>query len=139
MEIHLHPIIVHFPVALFLTAAGLEVLSLIFKKESLHQTAWHLFILAVAAAPLAVWTGLQEAEEHNLINHAVFNLHKNFGLLTMWGSLVSLPVILFFKKKNTRWFRTVFVVCAFLISMSVAITAYNGGKMVYEYGIGVEE
>lgn len=32
-QLHIHPLIVHFPAALFITALGLEVLSLLFKKN----------------------------------------------------------------------------------------------------------
>lgn len=37
-HIHIHPIIVHFPIALFISAMGCEVLGLVFKKEILRKT-----------------------------------------------------------------------------------------------------
>ena len=82
-HIHLlHPKLVHFPIALFTSAMGLEVLSLCFKKESLHRTAVHIYILAALISPLVVLTGLQDAQ-HLHLNHPVLTIHRNFALLTM--------------------------------------------------------
>ena|SRR3989338_4548701 len=137
-HIHLlHPKLIHFPIALFLSAMGLEVLSLILKKDNLHRTALHIYILAALITPLAVLTGLQEAKHINL-NHPILTTHKNFALLTMWGSLASLP-ILWFVRKNTKVFRIVFLIFTLIIVIFVTIAGHNGGRMVYEYGVGVEK
>lgn len=137
-HIHLlHPKLIHFPIALFLSAMGLEVLSLVIKKESLHRTALHIYILAALTTPLAVLTGLQDAK-HIHLNHPILTIHQNFAFLTMWGSLASL-LIFWFIRKNAKVFRSVFLIFALLIVTFVSITGYNGGRMVYEYGVGVEE
>ncbi len=137
-HIHLlHPKLIHFPIALFLSAMGLEVLSLVFKKESLHRTALHIYILATLTTPLAVLTGLQDAN-HIHLNHPILTIHKNFAFLTMWGSFTSLP-ILWLVRKNARILRIVFLVFILVIAAFVTITGHNGGRMVYEYGVGVEE
>ena len=48
----LHPKVIHFPIALFLGAMGMEVLSLIFRKDNLHRTAFHMYILATVITHL---------------------------------------------------------------------------------------
>lgn len=137
-HIHLlHPKLIHFPIALFLSAMGLEVLSLVFNKESLHRTALHIYVLAALTTPLAVLTGLQDAK-HIHLNHPILTVHKNFAFLTMWGSLASLP-ILWLIRKNAKVFRVVFLILTLVIVTFVTITGHNGGRMVYEYGVGVEE
>jgi uncharacterized membrane protein len=137
-HIHLlHPKLIHFPIALFLSAMGLEVLSLVFNKESLHRTALHIYVLAALTTPLAVLTGLQDAK-HIHLNHPILTVHKNFAFLTMWGSLASLP-ILWLIRKNAKVFRVVFLIFTLIIVTFVTITGHNGGRMVYEYGVGVEE
>ena len=88
---HLHPTVVHFPIALFISAVVMELLSLLLKKEGLHQTAKHLYITAAIVTPIVVQTGLWEKEELHL-HHPIVELHEQFGLLTMWTSLVSLPI-----------------------------------------------
>lgn len=138
-HIHLlHPKLVHFPIALFISAMGLEALSLISKKESLHRSAVHMYILAALVSPVVVLTGLQDAE-HIHLNHPILTTHRNFALLTMGGSLISLPVLWFVREKNFKVFRILFLIFTLIIVIFVTIAAYNGGRMVYEYGVGMEE
>ncbi len=137
IDIHLHPAVVHFPIALFISALLFELMCWITRREVLHQTAFCLYILAVIVTPLVVWTGLQEAQEHK-IHHPVLDTHQRFAYLTMWTSLLSLPILWLFKKKITPYFRVVFLILLAMIVASVSLAAYNGGRLVYEYGIGVE-
>ncbi len=133
----LHPKVIHFPIALFIGAMGMEVLSLIFKKARLHQTALDIYILATAITPFVVLTGLQEAE-HLHLNHPILTVHRNFALLTMWGSLVSLPILWLANKKGEKLLRIVFAVFLLMLTGFVSITGHNGGRMVYEYRVGTE-
>ena len=43
---HLHPMIVHFPIALFIIALGLDILSFVIKKETFHHSALTLYVIA---------------------------------------------------------------------------------------------
>lgn len=139
IHVHLlHPKVVHFPIALFISAMGLEAVSSIFRKESFHRTAVHMYILATLLTPLVVLTGLSEAEHLN-IKHPVLDLHKNFALLTMWGSLISLPILWLIKKHNSKILRFLFLVLTLTIVVFVSIAGHNGGRMVYEYNVGVEQ
>ena len=137
LNLPLHPMLVHFPIALFIIALVAEVLSRITKIESLHHCAQYLYVLAAIVAPFVVLTGLREADELHL-HHPVVELHEKFGLLTMWTSLVSLPILWLFKKKMARHFRLVFLIFLVLIVTSVVLGAHYGGRLVYEYGIGTE-
>ena len=123
---------------MFIGAMGMELLSLIFKKDSLHRTALHMYIFATATTPFVVLTGLQEAD-HLHLRHPVLTIHRNFALLTMWGSLVSLPILWLARKKGEKVLRFVFIVFLLTLAALVLVTGYNGGRMVYEYGAGVEQ
>src|SRR3989338_7505196 len=90
---HLHPMVVHFPIALFISAAGLEVFAAVLKKEKLHSAAWFNFILAVLGSVVAVVTGWFEAEHLHLINHPVFNTHRLFGFLTAGLGVAALALL----------------------------------------------
>ncbi len=138
-HIHLlHPRMVHFPIALFLSAMGLEVLSLIFKKERLHRTALDIYIFATVITPLVVLTGLQEAE-HLHLSHPVLSAHKTFAFLTMGASLISLPILWLARKQSEPGYRAVFLIFLVIIMVLVILTGHNGGRMVYEYGVGVSQ
>ena len=134
----LHPKIVHFPIALFLTASGFEITGLIVRKDSLRQTAWFLYVFATLLTPLVVGTGLWEQDRLHL-NHPILDQHKIFALFTMGVSLVTLPLLWFVKKKFLKYFHAFFVIILIAISGLVILTAHNGGRMVYEYSVGVEQ
>lgn len=134
----LHPKVIHFPIALFISAMGLEVMSLLLKKEDLHKTAVNIYILATIMVPFVVWTGLSEAAQLHL-NHPILAAHKRFALLTMWGSLTSLPIFWFIKKKSHKAFRIIFLLATLIITVFVSYAGHNGGRMVYEYGVGIEK
>lgn len=133
----LHPKVVHFPIALFITAFGLEALNWITKKQFFHQCAVCLYVLAALMTPLIVRTGLWEAERLNL-SHPLLDQHQRFALWTLWGSLMSLPVLWFLFKQYLKAFRVAFVACLIAVSVFVTLAGDKGGKMVYEYGVGVE-
>lgn len=132
----IHPRIVHFPIALFITALGLEIISIIFRKDKLHATALHIYVVAALLTPLVIRTGLWEETRLHL-NHPVLTTHRTFALWTMWISLGSLPILWFMKQELSKYNRAVFVIFLLIIVSLVSITAHNGGRMVYEYGVGV--
>lgn len=135
----LHPMIVHLPIALFISAVGLEVFAAVFKKEKLHSAAWFNFILAVLGSVAAVVTGLLEAERLHLVSHPVFNVHRLFGFLTMGLGVTTLVLLWRLRKRSDKWFRLLFLMALIWVTGFVSIGAYYGGRLVYEYGVGVEE
>ena len=147
-SLHLHPMMVHFPIALFLGALGFEIVSLILPakggaaagrtKDSLHRTAFYLYMVAALLSPVVVQTGLWEEDWHHL-HHPVVEAHERFALITMWTALASLPIFWLIQKKNSKIFRKVFIIFALLVAVTVSTAAYYGGHMVYDYGIGPEE
>lgn len=133
---HIHPLVVHFPIALFITALGCEILSRFFKREVLHQVAWYNYLLAIVASVGAVlaawWEGMH-------LKHPVFYLHRNFAYWTTSIALVSGIILPLIKRKSKKAFRIIFFIFLILMASLVSITGYYGGKLVYEYGVGVEE
>ncbi len=136
--IPLHPKLVHFPIALFISALGFDILSLMTRKETFHKTAINLYILAALIVPIVVRTGIWEVERVRL-DHPILDKHKQFASYVMWISLMSLPVLWFIKKEFTKYFRIIFFVLLISVVFCVGMTGHEGGEMVYEYGVGVEE
>ena len=137
-QLYLHPMLVHFPIALFTSALILELMSRLLNKELFHQAAVTVYVLAVCLTPLAVLTGLRQEDELHL-KHPILEIHERFALITLWGSLASLPAFWFIHKCSTKVFKNIFLAVLFVVVVCVSVTAYNGGRMVYEYGIGVAQ
>jgi len=138
---HLHPLIVHFPIALITVGFLAEVASLFFKKEKcLSTTGFYLMILGSLAA-IAGWSSGQLFTEHPDEGEilTVFQKHATGALITM--ILISAGTIfriwLVIKKKeqtSLKWVVFVFYLLAFA---AVTFTGFMGGTMVYNFMIGL--
>ena len=135
-HIHLlHPKLVHFPIALFISAMGMEILSLILKKDHLHRTALHMYVLATVITPLIFLTGWQEAE-HLHLHHPILYAHRNYALATLVVSWAGLG-LMWVRRNDVPAARVTFRCACWLCAGLVLAAAYFGGEMVYDYGIGV--
>ncbi|MDZ4242976.1 MAG: DUF2231 domain-containing protein [Candidatus Omnitrophota bacterium] len=136
MPMTIHPVAVHFPIALFVAAAGVEIGSRIFKSDAWHRTAVHLFILGALTAPAAVFTGLGEEERLHL-KHPLLEKHERLGFLTTGIGIGGLAVLWWLNRNRRPIFRVVFVFLVLAAAAAAVATGYFGGRMVYEYGVGV--
>jgi uncharacterized membrane protein len=138
---HLHPVIVHFPVALITVGFIAEVASLFFRKEKcLSKTGFYLMILGSIAA-IAGWASghlfTEAPTQGEILN--VFLRHKTGALITMVLILATtlFRIWLIIKKKEDtplKWIVFCFYLLAFL---AVTFTGYLGGTMVYNFMIGL--
>ena len=132
----IHPKVVHFPIALFLTALILELISLVIKKEIFHKSSLVIFVLATVITPLVFKTGEWEATRLNLM-HPLLKSHEESAEKVMWGSLIALAGLGVIYKKKPDWFKPFFLLVLVALAIFVALTAHYGGRMVYEYGVGM--
>ena len=134
---HLHPMIVHFPVALIFVGFFAEIGSLFFKSEKcLSKTGLYLMILGALAA-VAAWLSGQLFTDHPYDRDflMVFEKHKTGALVTMVvmiiGSLLRIWLIAN-KKEETRLKWVVFGLYLFGF-VAVSFTGFIGGVMVYNF------
>ncbi len=140
----LHPLVVHFPVALLTLYVVLEILSQIFKKKFLKNTTHLILLLGVIGGIAAVLTGNMEFQfltNSNMLNKTQSTLvsnHEFYATLTMWYFFVILifKTYLVFKKKNQTLLNYLFIIFALGGFYLIFTTAKLGGKLVYEFGIG---
>ncbi|MCQ9205878.1 MAG: DUF2231 domain-containing protein [Omnitrophica bacterium] len=121
---------------MFISALGLELLSLVLKKDNFHQSAWHNYLLAVLAAIAAVLSALIDGES---LKHSVFYIHRALGWWTLAVAILSSIGLFLLKMKSPKLFKLLFLISLIIMASLVAITGYYGGRLVYEYGVGVEE
>jgi len=134
----LHPLVVHFPIALLLTAVALDTLALVLRRPSLHRVALWNLCLGTAGAAVAVLTGLQaeEVAKHSFEIWQIMQLHKRLGIVTLILGLMITGFRLGTRDRLTGRARALTVAAMLLMASTLSVGAYLGGRMVYEFGVG---
>jgi uncharacterized membrane protein len=137
---HLHPLIVHFPVALITTGFVFEVFSLFFRREQcLSKTGFYLMVLGSLSA-IAAWSSghfFTEGPTQGEILK-IFLKHETGALITLILIITGtiFRIWLMVKKKEEtplKWIAFVFYLLSFI---AVTYTGFMGGTMVYNFMIG---
>ena len=137
-----HPIVVHFPLALVVTAALLLVAARLWRQERQAKMlatvgTWNLCIGAVAAL-FALASGLA-----GLIGlHAGLAAHQSIFLHVKWAICTSLALLLVAvwrgagaaQESRPSW---LFIVILLGMTAALVVTGYQGGQNVYRHGVGV--
>ena len=134
----LHPLVVHFPIALLLTAVAVEGLALALKRPSLHRVSlWNLG-LGTSGAAAAVLSGLlaEQAAKHSFEIWKVLELHERLGITTLILGLVATGVRLLRRDRLGPRLRLVAFLLMLGMVSSLVAGGYLGGRLVYELGVG---
>ena len=135
----LHPILVHFPSALFPTSLLFDLLSLAAGSPTFVQVAFYTMAVGEVAALLAAATGAFDYFTKLVPGTAAFHvatLHAllNIGILLLYGFNLGLRLGPALTVSRTP-------VSPLLLSLAgvALLTASNylGGRLVYQYGVGV--
>ena len=130
-----HPSIVHFPIALIPAAVIADLLGRVTGNQKLADSGRALMPVAAASAALAAATGLIAQEEVTAEGRArdLLVTHRNLNL-----SLTALTTAL----ATWRWAEdeapSGYLALALAGIGAMSYSAYLGGKMVYEHGVGVK-
>ncbi|MEK6539964.1 MAG: DUF2231 domain-containing protein [Deltaproteobacteria bacterium] len=136
----IHPMIVHFPIALLITSLFFDFLMLVTKKEGFERTAFHLLILGVLGSFAAIVFGIlaEDAAGNRPGIHDIIETHELLAVSTA-GLFVIILIVryIFMKKGNFQAIRPYYLIAAILGVALLLTTAYYGGQLVYEYGAAV--
>jgi uncharacterized membrane protein len=134
---HLHPMIVHFPIALITIGFLADVSSLFFRNEKcLSKTGFYLMV-AGALAAIAAWSTGQlftiEPTQGAILE--VFEKHETGALVTMVLMIIgsAFRIWLVMKKKDETQLKWVAFGLYLLAFMAVTFTGFMGGTMVYDF------
>lgn len=133
---HFHPMLVHFPIALVVIGFAAEAAALYFKKlPYLSIFGFYLLIIGTLSALAAGLTGALFTSEMSGAAGAIKETHELFAGITL-GILAATAILqIFIKSKNPvnsnlKW--AAFVLYG-LAAVSVSITGFLGGTLVYTY------
>jgi len=145
---HIHPMLVHFPIVLYLLAVGLQLLVLLRRGDlaadtCLANTALGALLLAATAAAVAAYFG-DIALDHAValgFPPAPLEVHANLGISTMSFMLVLSAVHVAARWRHwllgggRGWLLWAVALIGVVL---LIITAYHGGELVYSIGVNVK-
>jgi uncharacterized membrane protein len=139
-----HPMIVHFPLALTLTAAALLLAARLMRRPEAAAVlaivgTWNLCLGAVAAL-ITLGTGLgavldlevSAAARESISTHAKWAIFTTLTLvlLAVWRGAGTE------QRSRPTW---LFIIVLSAASCALIATGYRGGQNVYRFGVGVEK
>lgn len=135
----IHPMIVHFPIALLLASCLFDALALRWRGEQFRDTGLSLLVVGLLAAGVAVLTGhfAEEAVEHSGIPKEAIERHEEFGFAVFWLFLALLGLRVAMYRGWMREQPKLMLVLGLGGAMLMVAASYFGGELVYRFGAGV--
>lgn len=139
MPPNLHPLIVHFPIALLMASVLFDLAASWSRMEVFEKVAkWNLAV-GVLAGIAAVVSGLlaEESVPQFPVIYETVERHEALAFVTL-GVFAILFLWRFLKdgKFFTQW-RAFYLVLAVVGILILGATAYYGGELVYKFGVGM--
>ena len=133
----LHPLVIHFPIAMILTAGVIELL-LVFRRDARPSPiagccTWIGTIGACAAA----WTGWSFGEEYG--SGLTLELHRWFGVACAGVLIVAVVGWCIERFAGTSWSFHVYRIGLWVGAALVVVSSFFGGEMVWGEGFLFEE
>lgn len=138
---HIHPMLVHFPIALLLVGFLFDVVFLFLKKDHcLSKAGMYLMILGTLGAGVALASGFLFTTPLTDGDIAkVYDRHKMGALFTLiiMSIATTVRIILAVKQKDETFLKWVSFGLYFLGVAAVSFTGLMGGTIVYQYLLGM--
>jgi len=137
---HLHPMLVHFPIALITVGFLFDILSLAFKKEPcLSKAGFWLQVFGMAGAVFAFGTGYFLTNPMEGDAGIMREKHELFATLALITIILTtlFRIVAIYLDKKTSGVRYTLLGLYFISTILISITGYLGGTLVMEYMIGL--
>ena len=140
-DLPLHPIVVHFPIALSLLIP-IACIALYFsiKKGFATPRAWVIVVLLSAlylgSSLVAVEMGERDEDKvEKVVGHDTLEEHEEIGEKIPWvaGALLIASLLPLFTKNSTS-FQIINIIVALLAILPIVKAGHTGGELVYKHG-----
>lgn len=133
---HVHPMTVHFPIALLLVGFVAEAAYLFFKNDPLLSAAgFWLLSLGTVAAVVSYVSGAFLTGDLRGAAGVQQNTHELFAEITVISALICTVFKIYLKaeSKEDSFFKWIAFTLYLITAVSVGLTGYHGGVLVYDY------
>lgn len=133
---NLHPMVVHFPIAFWLAAAGAWVIALLRSDEGAWRFGLWLHSLGLAGGALAVAFGFWATVKmgHDSPGHDLVHVHRD---LMLWTTGLAVIVTAVGWWKRGTGVRKLLTGLSLLLAGLLSLGADRGAELVFRYGMGV--
>lgn len=135
----IHPMIVHFPIALLITSVVFDLLATRWRPGSFREVSFYTLIAGLLGAVAAVITGslAEEQVEESGVPGWILELHETLGYATLWLFIGLLALRLLMRWGLLREIPVLRIAMGVVSIGVLAVTGYSGGILVYGFGAGV--
>ena len=139
---NLHPLVVHFPIALLAAAAAVDLAGLLMQeRKPVRDTATWLYIAGAASAVLAYFTGYAAAQAMGASGAAaaLLDAHTDRAFVATWlfAFFASLRLAMSYILRPQRALQIGAFAVALVGLGALGQTARLGARLVFEQGLGV--
>ena len=136
----IHPIVVHFSISLLSMSVAFDALASRWPTGGLREASLYSLLAGVMSAALAVATGGMEEDLAKRAGapESVLDLHESLGTVTLVVFVVLLGLRLAMQWGWLKEIRSLTLGLGVIGIVTLALTGYWGGELVYTYGIGVK-
>lgn len=135
---NLHPMVVHFPIVLWVLGAGAWCLALARRQDLMWRLGTWFQTLGLMSALVALALGYIAADRlgHDSPGHDLVHVHRDYMLwTTVWSAIVTLAAWLLRRKEG--WWRLGLLGASVALVIMMMLGADRGALLVYRYGTGV--
>jgi uncharacterized membrane protein len=143
---NIHPIFVHFTVALFSTSVGFYTLAYLLPKFRLFPklasdfevvARWCLWVVGIMVI-VTVLAGLQafNTVRHDAPSHLAMTDHRNWAVPTACA-MVLVALWSLWRAYKRKAITLIFILALFIVQGLLLSTAWRGAELVFRYGLGV--
>lgn len=133
---HFHPMLVHFPIALITFGFITVFITVLFRKNHyLPKTGYYLLLAGTAMALVALLSGILFTSDLSGSAATIQEQHETFAWITLFLSISTSVFwsILKFRQQENGSMKWIVMVMYSLVAISVSITGFLGGTLVYNY------
>lgn len=141
---NIHPLVVHFPIALLVIAVLFDLSRLWFKNQDwLHKTVLALYTTGTVGLIAAFFSGRQAVNTVSVTGEAVpvVTTHEDWALYTLifFALFTLMRFWSWWKELEKSWVRPALIFPALIGIGMLWYTGDLGSQLVYKHGVGVSE
>lgn len=132
---HLHPMLVHFPIALVTIGFIIDISVMLYKKEVwLTKAGFLLLIIGTLSAIATLLTGAVFTSEMSGVAGEIKSKHEILAWITVSILIITVSLrILILKKSESQSLKVAALILYGIAAISVSLTGFFGGTLVYNY------